>query len=150
MVSGMKFPGTLIQHLCKANLYMFADKITDVNFPNDSVKLCRAVCVEFLDTMELGEGVKVSCVTSNCDYVGDVIIEEYPADSTHPAKCPDLSTACSCMYKVLCNYRTRPVMYTFTPNRHGFVKVGLINMAKTVYVNMAHSLLDVVTAKRHD
>lgn len=123
MVTGVKFPELRTKHLCKADVFMYADKITNVNFPPDAIKLCECVCDGYQDTMVIDVGVKVKVINSNCDYTGATIIEEYSANDTHPAKCPDLSTACVCTYNVRCNQRTRPITYTLTPNEKGYLKV---------------------------
>ncbi|KAL4125971.1 hypothetical protein QTP88_010203 [Uroleucon formosanum] len=122
-ILGVKFPELRTKHLCKADVFMYADKITNVNFPPDAIKLCECVCDGYQDTMVIDVGVKVKVINSNCDYTGATIIGEYSANDTHPAKCPDLSTACVCTYNVRCNQRTRPITYTLTPNEKGYLKV---------------------------
>lgn len=123
IVTGVKFPESRIKHLCKADVYMYADKISNVSFPTDAIKLCGAVCEGYQDTMIFDVGVKVKVINANCDYTGATIIEQHSANETHPAICPDLSTACVCTYNVRCNQRTRPITYTLTPNQKGYLRV---------------------------
>eukprot|EP00102_Acyrthosiphon_pisum_P013481 XP_008183071.2 PREDICTED: uncharacterized protein LOC100574273 [Acyrthosiphon pisum] len=122
-ILGVRFPELRTKHLCKADVFMYADKITNVNFPPEAIKLCGCVCDGYQDTMVIDIGVKVKVINANCDYTGATIIEEHSANETHPAKCPDLSTACVCTYNVRCNQRTRPITYTLTPNERGYLKV---------------------------
>ncbi|KAL5240592.1 hypothetical protein ACI65C_008002 [Semiaphis heraclei] len=121
-------------HLCKANLYMFADIITDVTFPTDSSKLCVSVCKCYQESMYLEPGVTVSLIHSTCDYTGDTILEGHPANETHVAKFPDMSTACVCAYNVRCNRKTKLVKYTLTPNERGFLRVSVADCELSGYI----------------
>ncbi|XP_026820392.1 uncharacterized protein LOC113559000 [Rhopalosiphum maidis] len=122
-ILGVKFPESRIKHLCKADVYMYADKISNVSFPPDAIKLCGCVCEGYQDTMVFDVGVKVKVINANCDYTGATIIKQHSANETHAAVCPDLSTACVCTYNVRCNQRTRPITYTLTPNQQGYLRV---------------------------
>ncbi|XP_025200450.1 uncharacterized protein LOC112598257 [Melanaphis sacchari] len=122
-ILGVKFPESKIKQLCKANVYMYADSISDVHFPPDAVKLCTSVCKCYQESMYIEPSINVTLINSNCDYTGDTIIVEHSANETHAATCPDLSTACVCSYNVRCNRKTRLMKYTLTANERGYLRV---------------------------
>ncbi|XP_022183277.1 uncharacterized protein LOC111042872 [Myzus persicae] len=133
-ILGVKFPESKIIHLCKANVYMYADFVSDVTFPTDASKLCGSVCKSYRESMYTEQGVTVSLINSNCDYTGDTIIVEHNANETHPATCPDLSTACVCAYNVRCNRKTKLMKYTLTPNEKGYLRVLAADCGSSGYV----------------
>ncbi|CAI6365963.1 unnamed protein product [Macrosiphum euphorbiae] len=132
--TGVKFPESKILHLCKANVYMYADFVSDVTFPTDASRLCGAVCRSYQASMYTEQGVTVSLINSNCDYTGDTVIEERSANETHAATCPDLSTACVCAYNVRCNRKTKLMKYTLTPNEKGYLRVLAADCGSSGYV----------------
>ncbi|KAL4142972.1 hypothetical protein QTP88_005357 [Uroleucon formosanum] len=133
-ILGVKFPESKIMHLCKANVYMYADFVSDVTFPTDASKLCGSVCRSYQESMYTEQGVTVSLINSNCDYTGDTIIQERSANETHAATCPDLSTACVCAYNVRCNRKTKLMKYTLTPNEKGYLRVLAADCGSSGYV----------------
>lgn len=65
-------------------MYMYAHKITDVDFSSpDATRLCRCVREVYQDTMIIDVGIKVKVINANCDYTGATIIKEQSADETH-------------------------------------------------------------------
>lgn len=113
---------------------MYADTISDVNFPPDAVKLCECVCETYRCSMRIEPGINVTLINSNCDYSGDTVIKEYWANETHATMCPNLSTACVCSYNVRCNRKTRLVKYTLTPNEKGYLRVAVANCGESTCV----------------
>ncbi|XP_022183759.1 uncharacterized protein LOC111043173 [Myzus persicae] len=133
-ILGDKFTEARILHLCKADVYMFADVISDVFFSPCGIKLCKSVCDGYQESMNIDVTVNVSLINSNCDYTGATTIVERLANCTHLAKCPDLSTACVCYYNVRCDRRTKAITYTFTPNRQGYLRVMVTDSGTPVYI----------------
>jgi len=133
-IAGDKFTETRIIHLCKADVYMFADVISDVIFMPYGVKMCRDVCDGYQESMNIDITVNVSLINSNCDYTGATTIVEHSGNCTHLPTCPDLSTACVCYYNVRCDRRTKSITYTFTPNRIGYLRVMVTDSGTPMYV----------------
>lgn len=88
----MKFPESRVKHLCKADLFMFTDVISDVHFMPDGVELCASACETYKTKMNIDPGVMVTPINSNCAYIGETVLEEHPANKTQAAKCANLST----------------------------------------------------------
>jgi len=134
IIAGDKFTETKIIHLCKADVYMYADVISDVIFMPFGVKMCKSVCDGYQESMNIDVTVNVSLINSNCDYTGSTTIVEHLANCTHLAKCPDLSIACVCYYNVRCDRRTKSITYTFTPNRKGYLRVMVTDSGTPKYI----------------
>lgn len=133
-IAGDKFTEARIIHLCKADVYMFADVISDVIFMPFGVKMCRSVCDGYQESMNIDITVNVSLINSNCDYTGSTTIVEHSGNCTHLPTCPDLSIACVCYYNVRCDRRTKSITYTFTPNRKGYLRVMVTDSGTPKYI----------------
>lgn len=120
--AGNRFRSSVTTNLCASELLMAADQVTKVRFTYKGAKLCDDVCAQYMQTMRTEGEVEVDLMRSYCDFTGST----YATAGEY-----DLSSTCTCGYKVRCNQRTKMVAYAFRPNPRGFLKVSVTKFSDT-------------------
>lgn len=104
-------------YLCEMHMKQHAETIVDRRFTRNGTKTCMDVCCQYRCRMQKDESVDIKLTESYCGYGGD------GADDEAGASVLNLSTTCTCVYRVECNMRTKILLFHFEANCAGYLLV---------------------------
>lgn len=114
---GPKFLPPITVHLCEIYLKEHAESIVSRQFTRNGTKTCFNVCCQYRSRMMMEGPVDIKLTETYCGLNGD------SQDDEQDSCDPDLSTTCTCAYRVECNYRTKILLYHFEANCDGYLRV---------------------------
>lgn len=116
ILTGPRFRSPVTINLCSTKLIVFADVVVNVRFTSKGRKICYNVCNQYKAIIAVHGPVDVDFMRGYCDFTG--VTDNLNINS-------DLSSTCTCGYKIRCNHRTKMLTYSFRPNSEGYLRVSV-------------------------
>jgi hypothetical protein len=100
---------------------LVADTMSEVRFTKRGEKVCVNVCKQYKTNMITDGPVDVTLLQGFCDY----------SNNEELAERIDLTTTCTCVYRVRCDNKSSMITYSFQANCRGFLKVSVSEPSKS-------------------